>query len=109
SVLAKIRHVGPGRILLGGEVGPLAGATLLPYTTLFRSAAGAGERLAVGTEGDQGEQIAFSRQALGSVLAIHGQDDHFTATGGGRCEEHTSELQSRGQVVCGVLLEKKDP
>src|SRR5690625_6020265 len=27
--------------------------------------------------------------------------------GEGRSEEHTSELQSRGQLVCGLLLEKK--
>src|SRR5690625_5760773 len=26
-----------------------------------------------------------------------------------RSEEHTSELQSRGQLVCRLLLEKKDP
>src|SRR5690625_1581253 len=26
---------------------------------------------------------------------------------GGRSEEHTSELQSRGQLVCSLLLEKK--
>src|SRR5690625_5344724 len=29
--------------------------------------------------------------------------------GGGRSEEHTSELQSRGHLVCRLLLEKKKP
>src|SRR5690625_6201138 len=29
------------------------------------------------------------------------------ASGGARSEEHTSELQSRGQLVCRLLLEKK--
>src|SRR5439155_16820760 len=29
------------------------------------------------------------------------------AVGGQRSEEHTSELQSRGQLVCRLLLEKK--
>src|SRR5207253_8859892 len=29
------------------------------------------------------------------------------AHGGGRSEEHTSELQSRGHLVCRLLLEKK--
>src|SRR5437870_10938400 len=29
------------------------------------------------------------------------------AAGGGRSEEHTSELQSRGHLVCRLLLEKK--
>src|SRR6266508_87661 len=28
-------------------------------------------------------------------------------SGGGRSEEHTSELQSRGHLVCRLLLEKK--
>src|SRR5207253_9930327 len=27
----------------------------------------------------------------------------------GRSEEHTSELQSRGHIVCRLLLEKKNP
>src|SRR5439155_24390222 len=30
------------------------------------------------------------------------------STGGRRSEEHTSELQSRGQLVCRLLLEKKN-
>src|SRR5690625_6236842 len=29
-----------------------------------------------------------------------------TGVGGGRSEEHTSELQSRGHIVCRLLLEK---
>src|SRR5690625_5977824 len=32
---------------------------------------------------------------------LHIQEDHF------RSEEHTSELQSRGHLVCRLLLEKK--
>src|SRR5690625_6354146 len=32
---------------------------------------------------------------------------HGNASGGGRSEEHTSELQSRGHLVCRLLLEKK--
>src|SRR5439155_26222796 len=31
----------------------------------------------------------------------------FVATSRGRSEEHTSELQSRGHLVCRLLLEKK--
>src|SRR3712207_8908019 len=31
------------------------------------------------------------------------------AAGGGRSEEHTSELQSRQYLVCRLLLEKKKP
>src|SRR5207302_6360009 len=58
-------------------------STLFPYTTLFRSPA-AGARVV----------------AAGDVLPERG-DGH------GRSEEHTSELQSRENLVCRLLLEKK--
>src|SRR5690625_5615096 len=35
-------------------------------------------------------------------------DDYQDATLGMRSEEHTSELQSRGHLVCRLLLEKKN-
>src|SRR5207253_6716873 len=77
-----------------------ASTTLFPYTTLFRSA----ERLAPEVK-----------------VAVAGKDNatHQTrattpaAPGAWRCpcprrsEEHTSELQSRGHLVCRLLLEKK--
>src|SRR3954468_22302913 len=57
---------------------------LFPYTTLFRSDLGeARERL-------DGER----------AIAARGRDDL-------RSEEHTSELQSRRDLVCRLLLEKK--
>src|SRR5258707_9347288 len=34
---------------------------------------------------------------------------HLGSRGGGRSEEHTSELQSRPYLVCRLLLEKKTP
>src|SRR5207253_4123663 len=58
-------------------------STLFPYTTLFRS-------------------LAFRR--TGAIIpAMERQappEPH-------RSEEHTSELQSRGHLVCRLLLEKK--
>ena len=33
---------------------------------------------------------------------------HLRATAGARSEEHTSELQSRENLVCRLLLEKKN-
>src|SRR5690625_4684291 len=33
--------------------------------------------------------------------------DNYAAVGDRRSEEHTSELQSRGHLVCRLLLEKK--
>src|SRR6266702_4996762 len=59
-------------------------STLFPYTTLFRSPA-------PGRVGDPG--------------AVH---DPGPVDGGRRSEEHTSELQARGQLVCRLLLEKKN-
>src|SRR5260221_14579487 len=63
-------------------------STLFPYTTLFRSAA-------------QGAIDALQHVVTGSVrLSI--------PTGlGERSEEHTSELQSHSDLVCRLLLEKK--
>src|SRR2546428_3731929 len=71
-------------------------STLFPYTTLFRSEvhrqvtggmAGIVET-AFGNAPDQGHLAAFEADA-------------------DRSEEHTSELQSRSDLVCRLLLEKK--
>src|SRR5437870_11306069 len=69
--------------------------TLFPYTTLFRSRGPRSNapRSAHGTPGDGGIRV---RAAAG-----RGRD-------GGRSEEHTSELQSRGHLVCRLQLEKKN-
>src|SRR5437870_9718458 len=45
-------------------------------------------------------QMAFSRR-FGPL------ETTINATGRERSEEHTSELQSRGHLVCRLLLEKK--
>src|SRR2546421_5370470 len=69
-------------------------STLFPYTTLFRSRV---DRLATSTcrnrEGRQAVLIKALDQLAHSVSA--------------RSEEHTSELQSRSDLVCRLLLEKK--
>src|SRR6266496_5416530 len=56
-------------------------STLFPYTTLFRS------------------ELDQHRPGLG-VGPLHGGSEV-------RSEEHTSELQSRRDLVCRLLLEKK--
>src|SRR5256885_11988026 len=68
-------------------------STLFPYTTLFRSqhARALGERRVVA------HTDAFRLLQVGGVL---GDDE-------GRSEEHTSELQSPCNLVCRLLLEKK--
>src|SRR5438067_6970842 len=61
-------------------------STLFPYTTLFRSH----------------RQPRFDRARRGEG----GRDRRLHAEGK-RSEEHTSELQSRFDLVCRLLLEKK--
>src|SRR5215208_160630 len=57
-------------------------STLFPYTTLFRSPSP-------------------------RIELTSGRSDGSPRACGRRSEEHTSELQSRGHLVCRLLLEKK--
>src|SRR5206468_12520557 len=52
----------------------------------------------------RGGVIELSRIRFGVVKANPGKLNYTTA---GRSEEHTSELQSRSDLVCRLLLEKK--
>src|SRR5690606_40222549 len=60
-------------------------STLFPYTTLFRSR--------------NGERGAVRTSDIPVFIKLQDEDD--------RSEEHTSELQSRENLVCRLLLEKK--
>src|SRR2546428_4464237 len=84
-------------------------STLFPYTTLFRSPAVTARRTcrlvrhsaaAPGLAAPPRCPPAFFRIDFSS----HFQELHSRA---GRSEEHTSELQSRSDLVCRLLLEKK--
>src|SRR5688572_30944173 len=84
-------------------------STLFPYTTLFRS------RAAVGTvhpRRDPGrpdrDQSGARHHDRSEPVAVRDAADLGGAVGGGgRSEEHTSELQSQSNLVCRLLLEKK--
>src|SRR2546421_1275830 len=89
-------------------------STLFPYTTLFRSivenAAGSG------TGAHRDDPLGLRHLVVeladdGShLLRETAGDDHEIGLAGGwaeRSEEHTSELQSRSDLVCRLLLEKK--
>src|SRR5438477_6856045 len=79
-------------------------STLFPYTTLFRSAALPGDA-EVPAPAQAGHRV------LGAARAVHHGDlgGVRAADGGpGRSEEHTSELQSHVNLVCRLLLEKKN-
>src|SRR5690606_42058493 len=79
-------------------------STLFPYTTLFRSQGSAGTDLPRGSgqrsAGRSGSRHGLFKAAVRSP-AIHRCHQH-------RSEEHTSELQSRENLVCRLLLEKKN-
>src|SRR5204863_8209010 len=74
-------------------------STLFPYTTLFRS-----PRLAGAAPGRLAVRLALR---LGLRLALGDGGRARPVLRAGRSEEHTSELQSRRDLVCRLLLEKK--
>src|SRR2546421_8679628 len=78
-------------------------STLFPYTTLFRSKRQKSEMAySVSFIGkDKGRAVLLLRGALFFVLTFA-----FSLLSS-RSEEHTSELQSRSDLVCRLLLEKK--
>src|SRR5690349_22865959 len=82
-------------------------STLFPYTTLFRSGQlldPAIERGAFGLANLRFQQVIRGiRQEQATRSGV--QDAAF---GNERSEEHTSELQSRRDLVCRLLLEKKN-
>src|SRR2546430_12263261 len=73
-------------------------STLFPYTTLFRSVVWAGGQFYRGAWSGFKHRTADMNTliAVGTGAAIE------------RSEEHTSELQSQSNLVCRLLLEKKN-
>src|SRR2546430_7364482 len=65
-------------------------STLFPYTTLFRSLA------------------APVFVPIGGLPSLRLHADRTIEADGFRSEEHTSELQSQSNLVCRLLLEKKN-
>src|SRR5690625_5653796 len=51
--------------------------------------------------------LGYTPFALGLLLALFIPTTILLKIEQGRSEEHTSELQSRGHLVCRLLLEKK--
>src|SRR2546421_4305555 len=79
-------------------------STLFPYTTLFRSRDPARESVRA-TQGANGDRARDDdRIANAAVCDFRRAIFPHQRT---RSEEHTSELQSRSDLVCRLLLEKK--
>src|SRR5207253_9403688 len=91
-------------------------STLFPYTTLFRSRTtprrpdgqSGREHLCLGCERARSFQSRHRRRPdRHSRRYSAGRGKLRECRSGRRSEEHTSELQSRGHLVCRLLLEKK--
>src|SRR2546430_13569965 len=93
-------------------------STLFPYTTLFRS--GAGTAVSWGAVGATlrgrprlrrvrlaGRTLLFVRLSAPSCSSSVEYFQVLTTGTADRSEEHTSELQSQSNLVCRLLLEKK--
>src|SRR5690606_40562920 len=88
--------------------------TLFPYTTLFRSrAARSILPLAVmgrASSGTTAEGTMWSGRVAARAARTSSGSTRVSGATPTRCrsEEHTSELQSRENLVCRLLLEKKN-
>src|SRR5437667_9146464 len=78
-------------------VRPPPRSTLFPYTTLFRS-----------PRESRGDARSDRRQLERDLREGHLDDPRGGRDRPERSEEHTSELQSHHDLVCRLLLEKKN-
>src|SRR5256885_8413264 len=87
-------------------------STLFPYTTLFRSANVGSIPAALRSQG--GARAMFEAMGFTYVGPLDGHDVRALVAAlrslrsARRSEEHTSELQSPCNLVCRLLLEKKN-
>src|SRR5688572_31569143 len=90
-------------------------STLFPYTTLFRSQDQTPDlrfstaQAGVSDPGNQTEAVGDADAVHASTLGLknlHRVSDMLLEAR--RSEEHTSELQSQSNLVCRLLLEKKN-
>src|SRR2546421_8245566 len=81
-------------------------STLFPYTTLFRSMITTETAEALASIHNCDLKLFLAATGTNSLPQVHNNravsDLKFP-----RSEEHTSELQSRSDLVCRLLLEKK--
>src|SRR2546421_8342975 len=74
-------------------------STLFPYTTLFRSVLVGKDLYGMGELKEAWRDGELMRELEDILHYLHRR---------ARSEEHTSELQSRSDLVCRLLLEKKN-
>src|SRR5688572_31849791 len=81
-------------------------STLFPYTTLFRS-----QTFWMNDDTNALTSLRPQRTIRQSLMTTPAGDPEATArieSSEERSEEHTSELQSQSNLVCRLLLEKKN-
>src|SRR5690349_22116905 len=85
-------------------------STLFPYTTLFRSLGKTEVTQAqwIAVMGKNTTRTTNPDQPVVEVSWINAMDFCKKLTEREKSEEHTSELQSRRDLVCRLLLEKKN-
>src|SRR2546428_10105972 len=81
-------------------------STLFPYTTLFRSLLG---KIVKRPHALVSPRVSFrsNRGERGREQQGQAHQSRIASCHMDRSEEHTSELQSRSDLVCRLLLEKK--
>src|SRR5690625_5463984 len=57
--------------------------------------------------GEAASNEVFTQLGYNPFGQYYSDLSQYPTDGSGRSEEHTSELQSRGHIVCRLLLEKK--
>src|SRR2546430_7805224 len=89
-------------------------STLFPYTTLFRSLLIDGANPVFATPLLESARDVDEDSLHRQLWKFSGRDEHAcgpdssgSLVPGIRSEEHTSELQSQSNLVCRLLLEKK--
>src|SRR2546430_6590951 len=79
-------------------------STLFPYTTLFRSQLSKGRMRAVVVNAGNANCATGAQGDAASLRTVEETAHRLRL----RSEEHTSELQSQSNLVCRLLLEKKN-
>src|SRR2546421_7165104 len=82
-------------------------STLFPYTTLFRSRAMVARAESYERVPDMGHSRKYSTVSPPCRNKSVRNRPTLPFASSARSEEHTSELQSRSDLVCRLLLEKK--
>src|SRR2546428_9224735 len=82
-------------------------STLFPYTTLFRSFQASPGLVDHEVPDPVARVLIFAKGIKGLADRLSHEVGAFAPRFDERSEEHTSELQSRSDLVCRLLLEKK--